>query len=66
HESTRVDIGFAPSEMLHGTLADVAAAHGPFDRHQVLICGSPAMVATTIDRLVAGGTPPTNITTEGA
>ncbi len=66
HEHSRVDIGFAPAEMLHGTLADVAAAHGPFDQHQVLVCGSPAMVHTTVDRLIEAGTPPANITAEGA
>ncbi|APE37611.1 oxidoreductase [Nocardia mangyaensis] len=66
HEQTRSDIGFAPEEMLYGTLADVASSHGPFDRHQVLVCGSPAMVHTTVDRLVEAGTPQANITAAGA
>ncbi|MFC6011322.1 FAD-binding oxidoreductase [Nocardia lasii] len=66
HEQTRSDIGFGPAEMLHGTLADVAAAHGPFTKHQVLVCGSPAMVRTTVDRLIESGTPATNIIAEGA
>ncbi|MFC8382744.1 FAD-binding oxidoreductase [Nocardia sp. NPDC056952] len=66
HEQTRSDVGFSPEEMLHGTLADVAAAHGPFTKHQVLVCGSPAMVRTTVDRLIEAGTPPANIISEGA
>ncbi|MFC4374133.1 FAD-binding oxidoreductase [Nocardia halotolerans] len=66
HEHSRVDIGFPAEELLHGTLAEVAAAHGPFNRHQVLVCGSPAMVDTTVDRLIEGGTPPSNIVSEGA
>lgn len=66
HEQTRSDIGFAPEEMLYGTLADVAATHGPFAQQQVLVCGSPAMVRTTVDRLLESGTPAENITTEGA
>ncbi|MEV4203235.1 FAD-binding oxidoreductase [Nocardia salmonicida] len=66
YEQTRSDVGFGLEEMLHGTLADVAAAHGPFTKHQVLVCGSPAMVRTTVDRLIESGTPPTNIISEGA
>ncbi|WP_063057098.1 FAD-binding oxidoreductase [Nocardia salmonicida] len=66
HEQTRSDVGFGPQEMLHGTLADVAAAHGPFTKNQVLVCGSPAMVRTTVDRLIETGTPPANIISEGA
>ncbi|WKG09361.1 FAD-binding oxidoreductase [Nocardia sp. PE-7] len=66
HEQTRSDVGFGPQEMLHGTLADVAAAHGPFTKNQVLVCGSPAMVRTTVDRLIEAGTPPANIISEGA
>ncbi|MFD6400899.1 FAD-binding oxidoreductase [Nocardia sp. NPDC060249] len=66
HEQTRSDVGFGLEEMLHGTLADVAAAHGPFTEHQVLVCGSPAMVGTTVDRLIESGTPAANIVSEGA
>ena len=66
HEQTRSDVGFGPEEMLHGTLADVAAAHGPFTEHRVLVCGSPAMVQTTVDRLIESGTPRANIISEGA
>jgi len=57
HELSRVDIGLPVTDMLHGRLADVLASHGPFVGHQVLVCGSPAMTRTTIDRLVATGTP---------
>lgn len=57
YERTRVDIGLPFSEMLHGTLADVLAAHGAFRVHQVLVCGSAAMTHTTIGRLVKTGTP---------
>ncbi|QBJ95944.1 oxidoreductase [Rhodococcus sp. ABRD24] len=51
------EIGFGEDHLIEGTLADVVAAHGAFVDHQVLLCGSPAMVQTTRDRLVATGTP---------
>jgi len=57
HERSRVDIGLPKAEMLHGQLAEVLASHGAFVGHQVLVCGSPAMTRTTIDRLIATGTP---------
>lgn len=57
HERSRVDIGLPATEMLHGTLADVLASHGAFVDHQILVCGSPAMTRTTIERLVDTGTP---------
>jgi NAD(P)H-flavin reductase len=56
-ERRRVDIGLPASDMLHGTVAEVLASHGAFLRHQVLVCGSPAMTRTTLERLVATGTP---------
>ncbi len=46
---------------LEGTLADVVGAHGKLSDHQVLVCGSPAMTRTTIERLRATGTPMDNI-----
>ncbi|MGO4203766.1 FAD-binding oxidoreductase [Rhodococcus sp. TAF43] len=49
--------GFGDDHLLEGTLGDVVAAHGAFVDHQVLVCGSPAMVRTTRDRLIATGTP---------
>lgn len=57
HERSRVNIGLPVTDMLHGTLPEVLAAHGAFVRHQVLVCGSPAMTQSTIERLVATGTP---------
>ncbi|MFR9750574.1 FAD-binding oxidoreductase [Nocardia sp. 004] len=57
YEQSRVDIGFPPDDLLQGTLADVVAAHGAFRNHQILVCGSPAMVQTTVDRLIETGTP---------
>ncbi|WP_137723978.1 FAD-binding oxidoreductase [Prescottella subtropica] len=50
-------VSFHEDDLLEGTLADVVADHGPFTDHQVLVCGSPGMVAATRERLVAGGTP---------
>ncbi|WP_107983652.1 FAD-binding oxidoreductase [Rhodococcus sp. OK519] len=50
-------VNFHEDDLLEGTLADVVAGHGPFTDHQVLVCGSPAMVQTTRDRLIATGTP---------
>ncbi|MFI9506836.1 FAD-binding oxidoreductase [Nocardia sp. NPDC052566] len=66
YEHSRVDIGFAEDDLLHGNLADVVSSHGAFDSHQVLVCGSPAMVGATVDRLVESGTPLRNIQYEGA
>ncbi|NEW39728.1 oxidoreductase [Nocardia cyriacigeorgica] len=65
HERSRVDIGFAPDELLYGTLADVIGSHGAFDRHQVLVCGSPAMTRATVERLLETGTPAERIQFEG-
>ncbi|MET8774097.1 FAD-binding oxidoreductase [Nocardia sp. NPDC004654] len=65
YEQTRVDIGFPADELLEGTLADVIGSHGAFDRHQVLVCGSPAMTRATLDRLVETGTPAERIQYEG-
>lgn len=65
YEQSRVDIGFAPDDLLYGTLADVLGSHGAFVEHQVLVCGSPAMVQTTVDRLLETGTPPERIQFEG-
>lgn len=44
-----------------GTLADVVTSYGAWSDRQVLVCGSPAMVEATIDRLTAVGTPRENI-----
>lgn len=50
-------VSFHEDDLLEGTLADVVAEHGAFVDHQVLVCGSPAMVQSTRDRLIATGTP---------
>ncbi|WP_433660315.1 FAD-binding oxidoreductase [Nocardia sp. CA-128927] len=65
YERSRVKIGFPPDEMLFGTLAEVVGSHGAFENHQVLVCGSPAMVNATVDRLLATGTPAERIQFEG-
>ncbi|WP_454196452.1 FAD-binding oxidoreductase [Nocardia sp. Marseille-Q1738] len=65
YEQSRVDIGFPPDDLLYGTLADVVGSHGAFLNHQVLVCGSPAMVQTTVERLLETGTPAELIQFEG-
>lgn len=65
YEQSRVDIGFPADDLLYGTLPDVVGSHGAFKNHQVLVCGSPAMVRATVDRLVKTGTPAENIQYEG-
>ncbi|MBF6068918.1 oxidoreductase [Nocardia farcinica] len=65
YEHARVDIDFPADDLLEGTLADVVGSHGAFDRHQVLVCGSPAMTRATVDRLIETGTPADRIQYEG-
>ncbi|WP_082392898.1 FAD-binding oxidoreductase [Nocardia arizonensis] len=65
YEHSRVDIGFAPDDLLEGTLADVVGSHGAFTAHQVLVCGSRAMTRATVDRLIETGTPAERIQVEG-
>ncbi|WP_028479491.1 FAD-binding oxidoreductase [Nocardia sp. CNY236] len=65
YERSRVDIGFSADDLLHGTLAEVVGSHGAFTKHQVLVCGSPAMVASTLDELIETGTPAERIQFEG-
>nr|WP_246600212.1 FAD-binding oxidoreductase [Skermania piniformis] len=57
YDRSRVDVGFGAEQRRHGTLADMVARHEGFPGHQVLVCGSPAMTRTTIETLVANGTP---------
>lgn len=40
-----------------GMVADAALRHGPWSDPQVYVCGSPVMVAGSIERLVAAGVP---------
>lgn len=56
-ERLGVDIGFGEDHLVEGTLADVVSSYGAFTEHQVLVCGSAAMVRSTRDRLIATGTP---------
>lgn len=41
----------------HGTLADVVTRHGAWADHDVLVCGSPAMIRATVSRMLVAGTP---------
>ncbi len=41
----------------HGTLADVVTRFGAWDDHEVLVCGSPAMIRATVSRMLVAGTP---------
>ncbi len=40
-----------------GTLADVVTRYGAWDDHDVLVCGSPAMIRATVSRMLVAGTP---------
>ncbi|QCB49990.1 oxidoreductase [Rhodococcus sp. PAMC28707] len=51
------DAKFGAKHCWEGSLADVIAVQGPFDRHQVLVCGSPGMESATLSALVDNGTP---------
>lgn len=41
----------------HGTLADVVTRYGAWAEHDVLVCGSPAMIRATVSRMLVAGTP---------
>ncbi len=66
HDRHRVDIGFEEDDLIQGTLAEVVGSYGSFNRHQVLVCGSPAMTRSTVEKLLDAGTPPERIQFEGA
>lgn len=40
-----------------GTLADVVTRYGAWPDHDVLVCGSPAMIRATVSRMLVAGTP---------
>ncbi len=40
-----------------GTLADAVTRHGSWPDHDVLVCGSPAMIRSTVSRMLVAGTP---------
>ncbi len=47
--------GSAP-EGAKGTLADVVTGHGAWRNHDVLVAGSPAMIRSTVSRMLVRGT----------
>nr|WP_073458104.1 globin domain-containing protein [Pseudonocardia thermophila] len=40
-----------------GTLADVVTRYGSWADHDVIVCGSPAMIRATVSRMLVAGTP---------
>ena len=56
----RDDLGEGGAEL--GTLADVVARYGAWADHDVTVCGSPAMVRSTVSRMLVAGTPLDRIT----
>ncbi|WP_219415181.1 globin domain-containing protein [Pseudonocardia nigra] len=47
----------AASGAERGTLADVVTRYGAWADHDVLVCGSPAMIRATVSRMLVAGTP---------
>ncbi|RZT89113.1 NAD(P)H-flavin reductase [Pseudonocardia sediminis] len=45
-----------------GTLADVVTRYGAWADHDVLVCGSPSMIRSTVSRMLVAGTPLDRIT----
>ncbi|MDN5918997.1 MAG: globin domain-containing protein [Pseudonocardia sp.] len=45
-----------------GTLADVVTRYGAWTDHDVLVCGSPSMIRSTVSRMLVAGTPLDRIT----
>ncbi|HEY8373709.1 MAG TPA: FAD-binding oxidoreductase [Pseudonocardiaceae bacterium] len=41
----------------HGTLADVVTRYGAWADRDVLVCGSPSMIRSTVSRMLVAGTP---------
>ena len=41
----------------HGTLADVVTRYGAWADREVLVSGSPAMIRSTVSRMLVAGTP---------
>ena len=44
-----------------GTVADAVVRHGSWEHRDVLVCGSPAMVSATLERLTAAGIHPARV-----
>ena len=51
----RDDTGEGGAE--RGTLADVVTRYGAWADHDVTVCGSPAMIRSTVSRMMVAGTP---------
>ncbi|ANY09992.1 flavohemoprotein [Pseudonocardia sp. HH130630-07] len=51
-----------PSGAETGTLADVVTRFGAWSDHDVLVCGSPAMIRSTVSRMLVAGTPLDRVT----
>ncbi|ALE86329.1 flavohemoprotein [Pseudonocardia sp. HH130629-09] len=51
-----------PSGAETGTLADVVTRFGAWSDHDVLVCGSPTMIRSTVSRMLVAGTPLDRIT----
>jgi NAD(P)H-flavin reductase len=51
----RDDSGASGAE--RGTLADVVSGYGAWADHEVVVCGSPAMIRATVSRMLVAGTP---------
>jgi len=49
------DDGHSGAEL--GTLADVVTRYGAWRDHDVIVCGSPAMIRATVSRMLVAGTP---------
>jgi NAD(P)H-flavin reductase len=56
----RDDTGAGGAEL--GTLADVVPRYGAWADHDVMVCGSPAMIRATVSRMLVAGTPLDRIT----
>jgi NAD(P)H-flavin reductase/hemoglobin-like flavoprotein len=52
-----VEKGDATSGAEQGTLADVVTRYGAWADHDVMVCGSPAMIRATVSRMLVAGTP---------
>jgi NAD(P)H-flavin reductase len=46
----------------HGTLADVVTRYGAWSERDVMVSGSPAMIRSTVSRMLVAGTPLDHIT----
>ena len=47
----------SPFVRWQGSLADVVTRYGAWEDRDVLVCGSPAMIRSTVSRMLVAGTP---------